>query len=336
MLIPRPARTALTLLVTAVAVMTPLACTSTDPAPLVCRGLEPGSYRPDARTTGVAPGSSLRQVTGDVIVREAGTVIENQDIHRYVDVRAADVVIRNSIVRGGPPAGGKGLINATNVNVRNLKIDGVKLVPEFPTLALNGIQGHDYTARCVDVSETVDGFRAHFAGDPTKPTNVTITQSWCHDLGYWSPDPGHADNQTHNDCFQGEGAVDVELLFNTLDAYVSKTVGSQNYPPDRPQAMSAMMINDLVVAGVTYQPSQWTVIGNWINGGFFAVNGGDTALHTNLGVFLRNTFDYGAYLKGPPTHTIVVGPGVVVNTGDGTADQNVYTDGKPITVRRYK
>jgi len=321
-------------LVAILAVAAPLACTGDDTAPLSCRGLRTGSYEPGATTTGVAAGSQLRQVSGDIVVREAGTIIENQDIHGYVDVRAADVTIRNSIVRGGAAAtGSRALILATNRDVRRLRVEGVKLVPSNPSQFVNGIMGHDYTARCVDVAETTDGFRAFNAVEPARPTNVTITQSYCHDLAYWSPASGHADNQTHNDCFQGEGATDVALTFNLLHAYVSTTVGSLNHPPDRPQALSALMVNDLVVAGVRYQPTRWVVYGNWIDGGFIAVNCGDSAVATDLGSMLRNVFDYGQWHQGPPTHTITCNANIVVNTGDGTADQNVYRDSVPIRVR---
>ena len=321
-------------LVAVLAVATPLACTSDDSAPPSCRGLRPGSYEPSSATTGVAAGSQLRPVSGDIVVTEPGTIIENQDIRGFVDVRTTDVTIRNSIVRGGAAATNRlALITATHRAVRNLRIEGVKLQPEHPALWVNGIMGHDYTARCVEVLETTDGFRAFNAVEPARPTNVTITQSYCHDLAYWSPDPGHADNQTHNDCFQGEGATDVALTFNLLHAYVSTTVGSRNHPPDRPQALSAIMVNDLVVAGVRYQPTRWVVYGNWMDGGFIAVNCGDDAVATNLGSFLRNVFDDGQYHQGPPTHTITCNAAIVVETGDGTPDQNVYRDGVPIRVR---
>lgn len=322
-------------LVAVLAVAVPSACTTTDDsAPPSCRGLRPGGYEPGAGTTGVAPGSSLHRVDEDIVVREPGTIIENQDIHGYVDVRTTDVTIRNSIVRGGAAAtGSRALVLATNRDVRRLRVEGVKLVPEHPSQFVNGIMGHDYTARCVDVAETTDGFRAFNAAEPTRPTNITITQSFCHDLAYWSPAAGHADNRTHNDCFQGEGATDVSLTFNLLHAYISTTVGSLNAPPDQPQALSAMMINDLVVAGVRYQPTRWFVYGNWMNGGYIAVNGGDSAVATNLGAFLRNVFDRGQYHQGPPTHTIDFNAAIVVDTGDGTADQNVYRDGTPIRVR---
>jgi hypothetical protein len=296
-------------------------------APTVCTGLTAGGYDPSQQTTGVRAGSTLTTVNGNLTITAPGRY-ENLDVHGFVDVRAADVEIRNSRVRGGVATTSRGLITATNAAVRNLVIEGVELVPEHPTLWLTGVLGHDYTARCVDVYQTVDGFGVFNTHDPGGPTRVTIQQSYCHHLAYYSPDPGHDDGHTHNDCVQIQGGSGAVVRQNTLHAYLSGKAGTLNYPADHNQALSAIMLNDNV--GRT---TQVTVADNLINGGDIAVNAGGLAHQPTdfLGTFHRNRFNRGQYHPG---HTIDLDPSVRADTGDGTVNQNRYTDGTPVTVRR--
>jgi hypothetical protein len=295
--------------------------------PTSCSGLTAGTYDPSPQTTGVRAGSTLTKVTGDLVITAPGRY-ENLDVHGFVDVRAADVEIRNSRVRGGLATRSRGLINATNESVRNLVVEGVELVPQQPTLWLTGILGHDYTARCVDVYQTVDGFGVFNTHDPGGPTRVRIEQSYCHHLAYYSPDPGHADNRTHNDCVQIQGGSGAVVRFNTLHAYLSGKVGTLNYPVDHNQALSGVMLNANV--GKT---TDVVVSDNLINGGDIAINGGGLTYQPSdfLGTFHRNRFNRDQFHAG---HTIDLDASVRADTGDGTADQNVYTDGTPVRVRR--
>lgn len=292
----------------------------------VCTGRAPGGYDPDPSTTGVLPGSTLKVHRGNLVITTPGTYA-NLDVHGFVDVRAADVKILNSIVRGGVATTSTGLINATDKNVARLHVEGVELVPENPSLWLTGILGHDYTAKCVNVYQTVDGFGVFNTHKPGAPTNVTITQSFCHALAYYSPDPGHADNQTHNDCVQLQGGSGTAITYNRLHAYLSNKVGTLNYPADHPQALSTIMLNDNV--GKT---TQIVATDNLLTGGDISVNGGGLQHDSDdfLGTFHRNRFDHGQFHAG---HTIDLDATVRADTGDGTANRNIYTDGSPITVR---
>ena len=291
-----------------------------------CSGLTPGSYVPGPSTTGVRAGSVLKTIQGDLNITAAGTY-ENLDVHGFVNVKAANVTIRNSKVRGGVAIGGRGLINSTDARVSHLLVEGVELVPDHPSYWLDGILGHDYTAKCVNVYRTVDGFGVFKTQDPGGPTNVTITQSFVHELSYFSPDPTHPDNRTHNDCIQIQGGSGDVVTYNRLHAYYSSKAGT--LPTPRPQSMSAIMLNNNV--GKT---TNVLVVGNRIDGGEIAINGGGLGKYAaadNLGTFWRNTFDRTQFYA---THTIDLDAAVTkVDTGDGTSNQNVYTDGTAIKVR---
>lgn len=315
---------------------------------LSCDGVVAGQYVPGATTTGVRAGSILTTVNppgGVLTVTTPGTLIEDQDIHGVIKVKAANVTIRNSLERGYPagitPPGGAGLINASDPAAPNLLVEGVTLLPDVPSPQYTGLIGHDYTARCVDSSGVVDGFGAYNTSNPAGQTNVKITQSWCHGLTLFSPDT-QSDNRTHNDCFQGQGAHGVEIAFNNFQSFLSKTSGSQSYagcpscsPPkpadpnyttNHPQGISAIMVNDLTVGGVHYNPSGWNVHDNRIGGGEISVNSGDDGISagTVLGTFCTNTVDNTAFFAG---HHFDFDARITVDT----CDSDVYRQNTVVT-----
>ncbi|MDI6101727.1 hypothetical protein QLQ12_24195 [Actinoplanes sp. NEAU-A12] len=63
---------------------------------------------PDAASTGVLDGTSLRSYDGPCTIKESGTVIEASDVRCPLLIQAADVVIRNSKVTGSVKVEGKG------------------------------------------------------------------------------------------------------------------------------------------------------------------------------------------------------------------------------------
>lgn len=287
----------------------------------VCTGLQPGSYVPTPATTGVLPGSNLKRVNGELTITSPGTYA-NLDIHGFVNVRAANVTIVNSIVRGGKNAvSSRGLINAVHPAVSNLVVEGVKLQPEYPSRSLTGILGHDYTAKCVDVYQTVDGFGVFNTHKPGAPTNVTIQQSFCHELAYFSPEPNQKDNKTHNDCVQIQGGSGTIVRDNWLHAGLSSKAGTLNYP--HPQAMSTIMLNDNVGKTTRVQ-----VYGNRLTAGEVSVNGRGLKHSSgdHLGTIHDNKFDRGQYFSG---HTIDLSTSVRADVYN-----NHYLDGEPITVHR--
>ncbi|MGK9145997.1 hypothetical protein KXS11_00005, partial [Plantibacter flavus] len=141
-------------------------------------GSTPAPAKPSATTTGVPAGTSLTRFDGDITVTEAGTVIDGLDIHGFVNVKAPNVTIKNSIVRGGKAKGfATGLI--TNYGFDNLVIDHVDVVAEFPSVYFDGIKGWDFTARNVHVVGNVDSIKIH--GD-----NVLVEKSLLENTVYYA------------------------------------------------------------------------------------------------------------------------------------------------------
>ena len=217
--------------------------------------------KPTAANTGVRIGSTLTAYRGDIVVTTPGTVIENKDIYGFVRIRAANVTIRNCRVRGSGPAGyNTGLIDCNHHAVRNALIEDCLLVPDFPSVWLDGVIGKEYTARRCNVYNTVDGFGVYNSTDRSAPTNVTIESCYIHDLSYFAVDPNHGYGPTHNDCIQIQGGSNVRVRGNTIACFMSKTAGNQNY--------EAINIGQ----GVLIQPNLAPVVNsdisyNWIDGG---------------------------------------------------------------------
>lgn len=163
---------------------------------------------PTASTTGVKPGSSLTRHDGDITVTKDGTVLTNLDIHGFVNVKAKNVTIRNSIVRGGKQRGFQvGLI--TNYGYDNLLIEDVDVVAAYPSVYFDGIKGWDFTARRVHVVGNVDSVKIH--GD-----NVTIQDSLLENTVHYAKDPAQNGGPTHNDNIQILKGSNLKVVGNTI------------------------------------------------------------------------------------------------------------------------
>lgn len=302
--------------------------TTTKQVTVDARAFTPGQVKPSAATTGVIPGTPLTVHRGDITVTQPGTVIENMDIYGFVTVKAADVTIRNSRVRGsGPGTFNTGLINANHKSVRNLVIEDVTLVPDHPSVWLNGVLGHDYTARRVNTWNVVDGFGIYNTNGTT--ANVRIESSYVHDLSYFSPDPNHSDNQTHNDAIQIQGGSNIQIVGNYLSAYRSKTAGTQNY--SYPQAGFGIIVTPNVNA-----VTNALVDRNWFDGGSIPlkIERRDKVGAMNFGTITNNRFARdmrNVYMAGKSNYfTILMTPSTTAVTSG-----NVYDDdGSAVTVRR--
>jgi hypothetical protein len=283
--------------------------------------------KPNASNTGVPAGTKLTVHRGDIVVTTPGTVIDSMDIYGFVTIKAANVTIKNSRVRGsGPGTFNTGLINCNAAQCKNALIEDVLLVPDYPSIWLDGVIGHDFTARRVHTYNVVDGFGVYNTTGPA--ANVTIESSYVHDLSFFSPDPNHSDNKTHNDAIQIQGGSNISIVGNYLSAYLSKSVGTQNYP--YPQAGFGVILTPNVSA-VTGSK----INSNWIDGSYIPVKlttGNKGAM--NFGQVNGNRF--GRDMRNTPMagqnnwFTVLTTPNLTAETTG-----NVYEDnGSPITVRR--
>jgi hypothetical protein len=165
--------------------------------------------KPGPANTGVPAGTRLTVVNGDRVYTTNNQVISGVDIHGFVRIRARNVTIRNSIVRGGDPR-----CNSAVIFVErgwSAKIEDSEIIPTNPNPCLDGIWAENATLTRLDVRGVVDGVKAF--------DNVTLRDSYVHDLSWFASDPNQGGGPTHNDAVQTyEGNQHIILRHNTLDA----------------------------------------------------------------------------------------------------------------------
>lgn len=322
-----------------------------------------GKTRPADSNTGagiirVRPNPVDDVYSGPRIITVAGTTITDKWIPYGITVRAANVTIENCVITGtadgkADPAdtgGGIGLVLAISNSCVNLKVRFCDLAAAKSTTLWNGILGWHFTSYRNKITKTVDGLGIYSpasgsdlpAGTPAVAVDCVVEGNWMYGLGYYSPDPAHSDNQTHNDVIQIQGGKNIRIVGNTLDAYFDQNVGT--YPtngPD-PRALATIQITPNNRIG----PIQGLVItDNWLNGGGISVSGTSSATQifksTSELTCLRNRFDRGQkFGSGNTTTTITIHPEMTLNAGQGTVDKNYYLDfpatdsGPEVLVRR--
>jgi hypothetical protein len=88
---------------------TPTPSPSTTPDPTTCATSTPnvpggpdafGGCFPGLSNTGVPAGTTLTDYTGPCTITQANTVIDSKTVNCYLEIRAKDVVIRNSLING--------------------------------------------------------------------------------------------------------------------------------------------------------------------------------------------------------------------------------------------
>jgi hypothetical protein len=197
--------------------------------------------KPSATTTGVPSGTALKRHDGDITVTTAGTVISGLDIHGFVTIKAPNVTIKNSIVRGGKSRGyAMGLI--TNYGYDNAVYDHVLVTAEYPSVYFDGIKGWDFTARYVHVVGNVDSVKIH-------GPNVAVENSLLENTQYYSSDPQQGGKPTHNDNVQILQGTNLRITGNTIR-------GATNFA---------------ILGGAEQNNVSLTVATNWLDGGHCTV-----------------------------------------------------------------
>ncbi|WP_344133514.1 right-handed parallel beta-helix repeat-containing protein, partial [Luedemannella flava] len=247
---------------------------------------------------GVPAGLTLKRHNGDLTITRDGTVIDGLDIYGFVSVKASNVTIRNSRIRGTDPGTtNKSLISAYGDH-RNLLIEDTTLRGDHPSPYLDGLKGRNFTARRVDISNVVD--TALIFGD-----NATIENSWLHGNTHFDPDPNQPDGKSHDDNIQIEGGTNIVIRNNTIEgSFNAAIMVTQNYA----------------------RSSDIRVSGNRISGGGCSINLSekgkgpivDMVIENN--VFGTSRLDRCAVIA-PPTST-------------PTMRANTYRDGTTVTVRK--
>ena len=165
--------------------------------------------RPGAANTGVPSGTKLTVHQGNLVITQAGTVVDGLDVRGFVDVRAKNVTIRNSVVRGGTPGNGsRGLVTVPSASY-SLVIEDSTLSPSISSPFNDGLRGMNITARRIEVRGVVDS--AHLYGD-----DVTIEDSWLHSNAHFASDPNQGGRASHDDGVQIQRGSRITLRNNTI------------------------------------------------------------------------------------------------------------------------
>ena len=261
-----------------------------------------GTYQPAETTTGVLPGTPLTVHHGDIQLTTPGTVLENLDVYGFIDVMAADCIIRNCRVRGsGPSTYNRPLIQCQSQACVNAVIEDCELRPDQPSYWLNGITGHDFTARRCNIYWTVDGIGIFDTVKKTADVNVLVEACYIHDLSFFTPDPNHTnDHMTHNDGIQIQGGANGRIIGNNIQGFLQVPAGA--WPgfnaslsdPTRlhPQygAIATSCVQATPNVGVL---TGWVVDSNYLNGGAVGVNLANSTPTSDFGTISRNRFGHG-------------------------------------------
>lgn len=198
--------------------------------------------KPGANNTGVPAGVKLKKHTGDLTITKAGTVIDGLDIHGYVVVKAKNVTIRNSIIRGGNAARPYALVRSDTAGA-SLTIEDSELVAAHPSPYVDGLRGFNFTARRLNIHGVIDG--VHIYGD-----NVVLEKSWIHNNLHYKNDPNHSDG-SHDDGVQIVKGKNVTIRGNHIGAVYNAGI---------------------MVGQDSGTVSKLTISNNWLDGGKCTVN----------------------------------------------------------------
>ncbi len=251
----------------------------------------PPSGQPNAANTGVPDGTALTQFFGNLTITTAGTVINAMDVHGFIDVRASNVTIKNSIVRGADPGGQNLALISAYGSHTNLVITDTTLVGAVSSYLLDGIKGSNFTATRMDISNVVD--TVQILG-----SNSTVQSSWLHD-NLHLPDPRQPDGVTHDDNIQVEGGNNILIQHNSLEE-------SDN---------AAVMVTQNVAL-----TSNLRINDNWIAGGACSMNISDKGKGPIQGLAISNNrlsqpYYVNCGVKSPGTSPIAMTNNIWVATG---------------------
>jgi len=216
--------------------------------------------KPSLESTGVPAGVSLKAHYGDIVVRKAGTVLRGLDIHGFVDVRAPNVTIVRSIVRGGYATSNRGMV--TNYGNKGLVIKDTDFLPAHETVWQDGMKGSDFTLVRVRITGNVDSVKVQ--GD-----NVSILDSLLENTHYFSSDPNQGGGPSHNDGVQIQSGTNLRIVGNNIH-------GNTNFA-----VLGAADIADT---------RNLLIEGNWLDGGHCTVKLEEDGGHQLSTSVLRNRF----------------------------------------------
>lgn len=319
------------------------------PAPALNRPKPSWRIKPTWDNTGVPagwqPASTVTGTNGRLTLTTDNAVYEDVRFACAVDVQARNVTFRRCAFVGGDPIGAYvGLLRFTDTRTSNALVEDCTVRPDTPSVQWNGITGHDFAARRVQLRDVVDCFEVFNTANPDGATNVLIEGCWGGDFHFLSSATAPvglsgwpSDRKTHNDWCQIEGGSGTHLHYNTVASFAGPTSDDQLgvLPPGR------QMLSNLMIKGDVGFISDLNIHDNWCSGGNFAFNLAD---RTNaparplspdgrsLGRIQKNKFATGA--QSFMNRGISMPPTAHVDTGSKASEFNVW-DGVWTAIRVY-
>lgn len=178
-----------------------------------------GGGLPTAANTGVPNGMGLSVHHGDLTVTTPGAVIDGKDIRGYVAIKAPNVTIKRSVIRGGPAATvNRALLSMTHSGAADFLIEDVTIAPTNPSPYINGINVNQRgTIRRADISGTVDGIMIYGSG-------VRVEGSYLHHFAHYVNDPNWGGGPSHDDAIQVQAGSGVAIVGNSLSGAYNAAV----------------------------------------------------------------------------------------------------------------
>jgi pectate lyase len=153
---------------------------------------------PDASNTGVPSGTSFKTHSGDWTITKAGTVIDGYDVKGIILVRANNVVIKNSRIRGVGWWSIDVKDGLTGVVVQDCDIDG------------QGTSGREGSMGIMGPAKVLRNDIRGVENGLTPGSGSLLQDNYVHDLGAGGSDP-------HYDGIQIDGDRDnITILHNTV------------------------------------------------------------------------------------------------------------------------
>jgi hypothetical protein len=164
----------------------------------------------------------------------APTIVKDKRFNRKISLNGVtDIVFENCDVRGEPSTAVE-CVTATNAANRRIVFRDTRFKPQNPMYRTSAISGHNIELLRCEVSHCIDGFAQRNSGGYNIDQNISIKQTWFHDMWYASPDAdaagGWPDNASHTDVvWQIRGGNNFYCGGNTVDAILStdETYGTQ-------------------------------------------------------------------------------------------------------------
>lgn len=277
----------------------------------------PGTYKPDNSTVGFVPAGQLTLTTypttggplGDIISSKVTVTTPGVDVSGYqffcrVIIKAANITIRKSKIRGDIAetiSADVALLDCTDSACVNMLLEDSHLIPDAPSLFMNGIRGHDFTVQRSNIDNVTDGIDTFNNANPGGNMAINILANWIHDLSGFGPDTPNSRPFTHNDCVQIIGGTGIVVRGNAFEGMLNMAIGQAQddaFNPNIKQNPSpSNSVLQVTQNGGDVRGLIWDK--NWHKGGSVTLNvSGQNGTAGNCGSFTNNFFDHDCYFQG--------------------------------------